>query len=41
LLGKCYNGWLKNKVPSNDDDKDEDIEYSMEDYGILNTKKQY
>jgi hypothetical protein len=38
-LGKCYNDWCKNKVSSNDNDKDKDIGDSMEEYVILNTKE--
>jgi hypothetical protein len=39
-LGKCYNHWCKNEAPSNgDDDRDEDIGDSMEDYVTLNPKE--
>jgi hypothetical protein len=36
---KGYSDWLKNKSPSNCDDKDEDIGDSMEEYVKLNTKE--
>jgi hypothetical protein len=38
-IGKSYNDWLKNKAQSNDNDKDEDIGDSMEEYVTLNTKE--
>jgi hypothetical protein len=38
-LGKRHNDWRKNKDPSNDNDKDEDIVDSMEEYLTLNTKE--
>jgi hypothetical protein len=37
-LVKCYDNWLKNKAPSNDNDMDEDIGNSKEEFLILNTK---
>jgi hypothetical protein len=38
-LEKCYNDRRKNKTPSNDNDKDEDIRDYIEEYLTLNTKE--
>jgi hypothetical protein len=39
LSRKRLNDWRKNKSSSNDDDKDDDIGDSMEDYVALNPKQ--
>jgi hypothetical protein len=37
-LGKDYNYWRKNKAPSNDKNKEDEIGDSMEAYVILTSK---
>jgi hypothetical protein len=38
-LEKGYNDWRKNKAPSNDNDKDNDIRHCMENHITLNPKE--